>query len=370
MSETTMQTDAISDDEDGSADTSSVVSPALADHPGHDDTLMFMPINLPNQEMSWPSAAHPFQNVNPSETVEPTRDFAMSTGDTQTQRMEPANEILDLDNYDPSLTMQIDTVNSSSSDHPHGAIQHSPTLNDVKRASPASMQNAHICSRPECRKGFPRACELRKHVRRHTKPYFCTFHDCSKQLGSRDDWRRHESTQHFLSSRWLCRHPLPDGVSSCGHHIFIDPQQLRIHLQGMHAIHDINTLSQLQHRYHLGREGNYSFWCGFCSGVIQQDDDFEGMLRPWEARCSHIASHFDKEHRTIDDWVDVDTGVPRRNCQDRSSETHEPSGDEDMNGRGSSLYPTNHVAFSGTLSSGTSGFDSMDEFDRMVGWFH
>jgi hypothetical protein len=370
MSETTMQTDAISDDEDGSADTSSVVSPALAGHPGHDDTLMFMPMNLPNQEMSWPSATHPFEIVNPSETVEPTRNFAMSTRDAQAQRMEPANEMFDPNNFDPSLTMQPETANRPSSGQSHDAIRQSPTLNDVKEPLPASMQSTHICSHPECKKVFPRACELRKHVRRHTKPYFCTFHDCSKQLGSRDDWRRHESTRHFLRSRWLCRHLLPDGVSSCGHHVFLDPQQLRIHLQGVHAIHDIDTLSQLQHKYHLGREGNYSFWCGFCSGVIQQDDGFEGMLRPWEARCSHIASHFDKQHRTIDDWVDVDTGVPRRDSRDRSSETHEPSGDEAMNGGGANLYPANYVASSGTLPSVTSGFDSMDEFDRMVGWFH
>lgn len=55
---------------------------------------------------------------------------------------------------------------------------------------------------------------------------------------------------------------------------------------------------------HLGREGHYHFWCGFCNGLIQQADSMQESA--WDRRFKHIGDHFDKENYHIDNWVDIE----------------------------------------------------------------
>jgi hypothetical protein len=140
-----------------------------------------------------------------------------------------------------------------------------------------------------------------------------------------------------------------------------------MHLQDVHKIHESDTLTDLDHKYHLGREGNYSFWCGFCSGVIIQDDDFEGVLRPWEARCAHILNHFDREDCSIADWVDVDTGLPRREITRKQLEARSRSGKEVANEEVSRSL-NDHVISPGTPPSVMCAFESIGDFDAMMDW--
>jgi hypothetical protein len=135
----------------------------------------------------------------------------------------------------------------------------------------------------------------------------------------------------------------------------------------MHKIYDSEILTELDHRYHLGRDGNYSFWCGFCSEVIVQDDDFEGVLRPWEARCTHIANHFDKEDCCIANWIDVDTGLPRSEMARIQAEIRSGSSKGTAN-KGVGLSLDDYVVASGTPPSTMCGFESMGEFDAMMDW--
>ncbi|RWA07760.1 hypothetical protein EKO27_g7355, partial [Xylaria grammica] len=70
----------------------------------------------------------------------------------------------------------------------------SPTTNPHHR---------HLCS--TCGKIFPRKCELKKHEKRHEKPYGCTMPGCERRFGSKNDWKRHENTQHPMSETWRGR---------------------------------------------------------------------------------------------------------------------------------------------------------------------
>ncbi|KAI2623768.1 hypothetical protein GGS21DRAFT_494092 [Xylaria nigripes] len=60
-----------------------------------------------------------------------------------------------------------------------------------------NQDNSHRCH--TCNKTFPRKCELRKHEKRHARPYVCTVPTCNKKFGSKNDWKRHEKTQHVGS---------------------------------------------------------------------------------------------------------------------------------------------------------------------------
>uniref|UniRef100_A0A8H7TR37 C2H2-type domain-containing protein n=1 Tax=Bionectria ochroleuca TaxID=29856 RepID=A0A8H7TR37_BIOOC len=55
-----------------------------------------------------------------------------------------------------------------------------------------------------CGRVFTRPCELRKHSKRHKKPYGCTVYRCEKTFGSKDDWKRHERQQHTPPEVWVC----------------------------------------------------------------------------------------------------------------------------------------------------------------------
>ncbi|KAI1439223.1 hypothetical protein GGR50DRAFT_690571 [Xylaria sp. CBS 124048] len=69
-----------------------------------------------------------------------------------------------------------------------------------------------------CRKTFRRKCELRKHAKRHEKPFTCSIPGCGKKFGSKNDWKRHENTQHDNASKTCAcdARQAADGSKSCG----------------------------------------------------------------------------------------------------------------------------------------------------------
>ncbi|KAF2718150.1 hypothetical protein K431DRAFT_306277 [Polychaeton citri CBS 116435] len=149
-----------------------------------------------------------------------------------------------------------------------------------------------------CKKLKPRECDLKKHVKRHTRPYGCTFAGCFKRFGSRNDWKRHESSQHRIPDLWAC-----DCNDVSCQRLYRQEEPFRKHLQKRLASSGsgscVEDLGQLLQKSHLGSNGNYRFWCGFCKEQVPQPDDY----RPWESRCEHIGNHFDKDGSTIDSWL-------------------------------------------------------------------
>ncbi|KAI1822052.1 hypothetical protein F4861DRAFT_423210 [Xylaria intraflava] len=78
----------------------------------------------------------------------------------------------------------------------HGVLKHFGFKKDgLEAVVPAGMQDRpHACG--NCPKTFTRKCELKKHAKRHEKPYACTMSGCDKKFGSKNDRKRHETTQH------------------------------------------------------------------------------------------------------------------------------------------------------------------------------
>ncbi|KAI2473260.1 hypothetical protein F4781DRAFT_227963 [Annulohypoxylon bovei var. microspora] len=175
---------------------------------------------------------------------------------------------------------------------------------EVMNPEPArstTSEQAHVC--PECQKGFARRCELKKHEKRHLKPYGCTFPGCPKKFGSKNDWKRHENSQHYMLEHWRCdEKQTNDSAETCGK--FIPRRELfKQHLTTCHRIKDLAILEAKAERCRVGRNSEVRFWCGFCRGIIEVKKD---GIEAWTERFNHIDDHYqgrnNQEKKEIGDW--------------------------------------------------------------------
>jgi hypothetical protein len=166
--------------------------------------------------------------------------------------------------------------------------------------STKSQGHSHKCQ--DCDKTFPRLCELKKHQKRHSKPYGCTFVDCTKTFGSKNDWKRHESIQHYQLETWICNCTKSNSSELCGK-VCHRRESFRNHLMKEHEISDQSVLEEKLDTCRKGRHCDAHFWCGFCENTIQiKESD-----NTWTKRCDHIDDHFsgrgDMPKRHISEWV-------------------------------------------------------------------
>ncbi|KAK5174468.1 uncharacterized protein LTR77_001548 [Saxophila tyrrhenica] len=180
-----------------------------------------------------------------------------------------------------------------------------------------AQQSAEGFKCTECSKIKPRECDLRKHMKRHTRPYGCTFEGCDRRLGSRNDWKRHESSQHELDEVWFCQ--------DCNYVV----QSVEAFARHLEAQHDYRR-STYDNQYwcmaaHLGQHAHYRFWCGFCQRLVNQTElsPEHGGRRAsnaWEQRFNHIGDHYDKHDANIDNWLHMGASgrqltLPQRGAQ-------------------------------------------------------
>ncbi|KAK5117683.1 hypothetical protein LTR62_005106 [Meristemomyces frigidus] len=187
-----------------------------------------------------------------------------------------------------------------------------------------------------CPKTTTRECDLRKHEKRHSRPYPCTFPHCNKRFGSRNDWKRHESSQHEdeapEAEMWVCDFPNGtsiNGSQSCGevahneevmlehlrttHLPRAPPQELTSHLPRLHIPANANTDTP----GHSTGNGPAKFWCGYCRSFIalarhgNGTDMFRGDTGVAVSRSRHMGDHFDKGEWRMREWVCLEAGRAR-----------------------------------------------------------
>ncbi|KAK3301287.1 uncharacterized protein B0H64DRAFT_383137, partial [Chaetomium fimeti] len=176
-------------------------------------------------------------------------------------------------------------------------------------ASSTTSETGRVHKCQECTKTFIRLCELKKHMKRHAKPYACTFAKCSKKFGSKNDWKRHENSQHFQLEIWRCAEKATDrpDQQECGK-VCHRPESLKSHLEKDHGIYDQATLDKKLGDCRLGRNFESRFWCGFCQKTIEPT----GKGGPAHSeRFDHIDDHFNGKggfsKEGIENWKHIDT---------------------------------------------------------------
>ncbi|KAL8917037.1 MAG: hypothetical protein Q9208_008212 [Pyrenodesmia sp. 3 TL-2023] len=189
----------------------------------------------------------------------------------------------------------------------------------------ASSKKRRLIVCDQCPTTTARQCDMRKHKKRHTRPYGCTFPGCSKKLGSKNDWKRHENTQHYQIETWRC-HELSqtNSMGQCAS-IFYRREQFQSHLREKHGIEKDDDIRDKCRRHHIGRNGQTAFWCGFCKQIVELKT---AGLDAWEERFSHIDDLHYKKGQTIYDWVPLDSDIPK-GLMERGSVAESEQADDD-----------------------------------------
>lgn len=168
-----------------------------------------------------------------------------------------------------------------------------------------------------------------KHLKRHTRPYGCTYTNCPRRFGSKNDWKRHENSMHYQVEAWKCAEPkISDGSDfttargkrsgtietttrkQCGR-LRYRRELFMTHLHEEHNLagreHEQYVKDQCKKR-RVGRNGQCGFWCGFCQTVVR----LEKMgIEAWDERFNHIDDEHFKKGTRVEDWVPLEGEVPR-----------------------------------------------------------
>jgi hypothetical protein len=122
-------------------------------------------------------------------------------------------------------------------------------------------------------------------MKRHDRPYGCTFSKCQKTFGSKNDWKRHENSQHYQQESWRCGEQNEDGPCR---KVFYTSESAKSHFTKAHNVNE----DEVEHRIEAQRiaaNNQINFWCGFCERII---DLSKRGVDGWTERIDHIDGHF------------------------------------------------------------------------------
>lgn len=149
----------------------------------------------------------------------------------------------------------------------------------------------------------------RKHEKRHERPFGCTFTACTKRFGSKNDWKRHENSQHPLREIWKCDERHASKPSQICSKIDYQRDDFKQHLAKAHSINEgEHVTSKLEH-CRIDKTYEERFWCGFCKEIVHTKS--AGQVAGTE-RFDHIGDHYagrhGKEPCNPDEWRQIDHG--------------------------------------------------------------
>ncbi|KAK6599560.1 Zinc finger protein GLI1 [Botrytis cinerea] len=185
---------------------------------------------------------------------------------------------------------------------------HTPRIQNTGSVASNKSENQVTCE--VCKKFKGRPCELKKHMKRHERPYGCTFLACNKTFGSKNDWKRHENSQHFHLETWRCDKEKPEG-GACAK-VSYRRQTFQEHLKKEHDIIDQAAVQNKVEACRIGRNCQARFWCGFCVSLVDLKNQ---SFAAWTERFDHIDNHFMGRHglkkQSIQNWIPVDSDKSR-----------------------------------------------------------
>ena len=182
-----------------------------------------------------------------------------------------------------------------------------------------ASKTVYRCKYPNCKSNkdsWGLRSEIRKHMKRHTKPFGCTYEKCYKRFGSKSDWMRHELKRHTQQEYWRCAIHIGESGSvlqpCC--EIFGKKEQFTNHLDDVHHLQKSREVNTQVMQQHINAGFQPQYWCGFCKEIQKlSKKGKEG----YHERYDHIAKHISEEERCIDDWVPPNERVSKREVQAR-----------------------------------------------------
>ncbi|KAH8597020.1 hypothetical protein B0O99DRAFT_98767 [Bisporella sp. PMI_857] len=138
-------------------------------------------------------------------------------------------------------------------------------------------------------------------MRRHERPYGCTYPLCTKSFGSKFDWRRHEQYQH--AEPWKDQ---PDQLTTSGDVRDIPSTDSPNENSRQRWHHQLDSRDSDTAQDETGRglaggsTGSRAFWCGFCDGFVPVAIE---LARAWTERSDHITNHFIRDEKRIEEWI-------------------------------------------------------------------
>ena len=175
---------------------------------------------------------------------------------------------------------------------------------------------------PYCSEAPSGKAALNKHITSvHTRPFTCTFrsYGCPSTFGSKNEWKRHVSTQHLRLGIWRCK------LDSClpkredllqevplepTYNDFNRKDLFTQHLRRMHSP-STSAPQQTQDEFNASLDRiakdclrdirsppPYSM-CGYCPA--EPATVFEGA-GSWEARMEHVGRHLESKHGETKQW--------------------------------------------------------------------
>lgn len=144
-------------------------------------------------------------------------------------------------------------------------------------------------------------------MKRHSKPYGCTWGGCSKTFGSKNDWKRHESKQHYHLETWKCNQ------ERCPKRNWNRRETFKSHLSKEHNLTDLSFIERTLEECRRGTHCDPNFWCGFCVKYVDVDPA-DGIGNSWNQRFDHIDNHFcgrdGMEKQCVTEWEYPDSETP------------------------------------------------------------
>jgi hypothetical protein len=223
--------------------------------------------------------------------------------------------------------------------------QHLAPLCPVSKrsASDAGLPTDHILPRTKaqrvtcssCGKSLPRQCDLKKHLKRHSRPWGCTSDGCYKTFGSKNDWKRHENSQHYQLETWRCAAACPTSrIAQCAK-LFSRREPFSAHLRREHGVVDEGRVRDECRTSRIGRNWQSGFWCGFCKRIVRLQ---RRGLEAWDERFNHIDNEHFKKGEAIEEWFPMDKDVPKgalrkeraRERSDRAEDAGESEEETDL----------------------------------------
>ena len=137
-------------------------------------------------------------------------------------------------------------------------------------------------------------------MRRHERPYGCTFPLCSRAFGSKYDWKRHEQNQHYAPWVYACIYCHSSKDPDNPLELFADGESYTCHIL-RHRLDEDESPVQGPKPCLYGEPGiSRAFYCGFCVDVVFVAFE-EG--KAFDERCNHITNHFINHGARIKNWV-------------------------------------------------------------------